>query len=181
MKNILAIFAIGLMLATAFSGCVGGEKTSGTDTTTGTNTTGTSAAGNETMNQTGENATENQTEIPENYHAEYDDDMPLTDMSYVTHQFPVKEGAKKIIITLKPTFMVPLTLPDNPVLGGCIGAMDVWIYDSKENAVVEDVPSSEVTYEITGSQITNYGKWRLEMFPEDPEVTVHSIIDVFYQ
>ncbi|MDD5503227.1 MAG: hypothetical protein PHH26_07175 [Candidatus Thermoplasmatota archaeon] len=35
MKNILAIFAIGLMLMAAFSGCVGSEKTAGNDGTTG--------------------------------------------------------------------------------------------------------------------------------------------------
>ncbi|MDD5502459.1 MAG: hypothetical protein PHH26_03225 [Candidatus Thermoplasmatota archaeon] len=175
MKGIFAILALGLMLATAFSGCVGGEKASGTDTTAGTHITGTDVAGNETANQTSGNATENQT-LPENYHKEYDDDMVLTDSlvgGWTSHEFPVKQGAKKVVITVSPVCTVPMELPEG-------GYMDIATYDAKGTALVDGAAATETTYEFKDSDITNFGKWKLEMFPEDPDVKVHSVIDVFY-
>lgn len=59
LMSLAAIAVIGLMLATALSGCTGAEKTSGIDTATGTGdtgvgniTTGTNESGNVTENQT---------------------------------------------------------------------------------------------------------------------------------
>lgn len=71
--NLAAIAAIGLMLMTSFSGCVGGDNTtSGTDTTMGTDETGTNETiGNETGNETLEN-TANQTATEKIYTAELD-------------------------------------------------------------------------------------------------------------
>jgi len=172
MKHILVILAIGLMIATAFSGCTGGK-----DNTGGTGDTGTGGGtGNETGNETGGNATGNQTTIPENYHQEHSDTLGYDDLSWTAHAFPVQAGAKKIIVQIKPTFTVPASAPGM----GFVGGMDVRISDSKGNMLVDDIVNAEITYEFAQDEITKFGKWKLELFPEDPSIEVQSIIDVFY-
>jgi hypothetical protein len=174
MKGILAILAVGLMLATAFSGCVGSEKgTDGIDNGTGDN----GGTGNETGNETGGNETGNVT-LPDNYHEEHSDTLTIQDMAWVAHKFPVQIGAKKITIHLIPQFTSPIAIPDQGFLGG----MDVTILDAKGNKLVDTaLVNGEITYEFGPEAVTKSGKWSLEMFPEDPSVEVQSIIDVTYQ
>ncbi|MDD5502458.1 MAG: hypothetical protein PHH26_03220 [Candidatus Thermoplasmatota archaeon] len=178
MKSILAVFAIGLLLATAFSGCVGGDKGTGdTGTGDGTGNGGTGdGTGNETGNETGGNATGNAT-LPDNYHQEYSDTIGYEDLSWTVHDFPVQAGAKKVVVHIIPTFTVPVSAPGQ----GFVGGMDVTILDSKGNELVSnELVNGEITYEFGSDKIVKFGKWKLEMFPEDPSVTVQSIIDVLY-
>jgi hypothetical protein len=176
MKSILAIFAIGLMLATAMGGCVGSEQ--GNDATnegTGDNISGTgNETGNATGNETGGNATGNAT-IPENYHKEYQDDMVFMDMP--SHEFPVKAGAKKAVLK----FVVETTIPMDPTQQF---ALDIMINNPKGEEYQDlFVLTGEYVVEISESDLASngYGKWTIEMFDFEPSASCATTIDVFYQ
>ena len=178
MKSILAILAIGLMLATVFSGCVGGENTGdngGITDGTGDNNSGT---GNETANETGGNETENVT-LPDNYHAEYSGTIMITDTGAIVYEFPVAEAAKKIKIHVDAS-----TLPGTPVMGG----VDVRIY-APDGTEVEytwaqnDAPL-DVEYTAKSIKQFGYGTWTIEFSlpaPFELQGDFTATLDVIYQ
>ncbi|PKK81826.1 MAG: hypothetical protein CVT47_00455 [Thermoplasmata archaeon HGW-Thermoplasmata-2] len=171
MKSILAILAIGLMLATAFSGCVGGEKTTSTDTTTGIDTT----VGNETENQTDVN----QTAPPRaNYHMEQSGTHMIHEgaLGNKYFPFPVDEGAKKIILKASA-----VGTPGAPI-GGC----GFWILDSGGNEKSEDFSQDgqEIVRELKEGAIKSggYGEWQIMVCMQllDVSADFKFSVDVLY-
>jgi hypothetical protein len=174
MKSILAIFAIGLMLATAFSGCVGGENTNGTDTTYGTDITGTDGTGNETGNETLDNQTTSNVTKNKPYHKEYDES--LTVMDSIDHTFPVKQNATKFTVVVSATCLIP-----DPT--GEIGLF-VYLYAPGAADYIEawTVCNSELIIEMTRDEIVQYGygTWNVQFIGCDPQITAQTVIDVLY-
>jgi hypothetical protein len=185
MKSILAIFAIGLLIATAMSGCVGGEKTSGTDDTmTGTDTTGTdTAVGNETENQTAGNQTTGKTEMVLIYHktesgtadtATFLLSCTPAPVEYPTYPFPVNSTAKKIQIKFKGAAM-----PTD-----AFGTV-AFIYDTNGNEVTTIASSgnTEGSAEIKAKQIEEggFGEWTYKVVTQAPDAssTYEITIDIY--
>lgn len=117
MKSILAIFAIGLLLATALSGCTGSENNNGTDTTTGTDANGTdTTVENETENQTAGNETagnDTSETLVVTYHKEETGSADTVSyqiekvMGFTNFKFPVTDKSEKIIISVTVTGTTP--------------------------------------------------------------------------
>ncbi|MDD5503369.1 MAG: hypothetical protein PHH26_07915 [Candidatus Thermoplasmatota archaeon] len=180
MKSILAIFVIGLLLATAFSGCVGGEKTSGNGTTDENGADGGmpdsgSTGGNSTGNATSGNATDGNETVPENYHQEYSNTILVVDavQGDDIYTFPVQNIAKKIVLVLTATALPGVT-------GTCIK-----VTDPKGNELASDASNGDaVTIEISQEDIAKAksGKWTADVYLGVPDLQCDYTltIDVIY-
>jgi hypothetical protein len=129
MKSILAIFAIGLLLATAMSGCVGGEKTSGIDTTTGTDT----GMGNETENQTATivNKTES---LGQNYTAEVDGTIVLDATGFdgiVIGEGSIASQSGGYLTLASQPSQIEIVVTYTSASGGCY--LTIWVPGSDTN------------------------------------------------
>lgn len=184
--NLAAIAVMGLMLATAFSGCVGGFSAKGNDVNDGTG----NETGNETSNET-ENETGNNTEpLSYNYtgtiktlHEEWDATFEMSidgleeQESGEGHKFKMPEKAVKITITATSSSSIPTE-----------GMYDTGIFlDNPKAKTIASVDETEqsVTLEFSNrAKLADAGEWEVRLkfgcllFSLDP--VVHAVMDVEY-
>ncbi|MDD5502365.1 MAG: hypothetical protein PHH26_02750 [Candidatus Thermoplasmatota archaeon] len=175
LMNLAAIAVIGLMLATALSGCVGSKNEA--TSTGGMETTDTGLGENETGNQIGNATAVNQTLVVI-YHDEKTDTTDTA--SYLASEngkdytFPVAANAKKIVIIFKAS-----SLPSDAT--GC----GIWVFNANGEEVANEFSNknTEVKIEFKESKVVKggFGDWRVHFVPQLPDVmaTYTTTIDVF--
>ncbi len=173
-KTLAAMLLMGLMLATAFSGCTGSKNEA--TSTGGTETTDTELGENETGNETGNATAGNQTLVVI-YHDEKTDTTDTA--SYLVSEngkdytFPVAANAKKIVIVFKAS-----GLPTD--VTGC----GIWVFNANGEEVANEFSNknTEVKIEFKESKVVKggFGDWRVHFVPQLPDVmaTYTTTIDV---